>query len=197
MKPLTLHPGKNSEREKLKVAINKKRLVRFNKFCETGWRWVLYLCAHLGGLFCLYDKPWVWNTAHCWHGYPYHPIDLKIWWYYMLELSLYWCLFFTQFSDLKRKDFWQMLAHHVATLFLLMFSWTNHMHRMGSFVLFIHDFSDHWLELAKLAIYAKYETACNVVFLVFTITWLYTRLSILPTVIIYSTVFEAAQGPAH
>jgi len=28
---------------------------------------------------------------------------------------------------------------------------------MGSFVLFIHDFSDHWLELAKLAIYAKYE----------------------------------------
>ena len=30
-------------------------------------------------------------------------LDLKIWWYYMLELSLYWCLFFTQFSDLKRK----------------------------------------------------------------------------------------------
>ena len=50
------------------------RLVRFNKFCETGWRWVLYLCAHLGGLYCLHDKPWVWNTAHCWHGYPYHPI---------------------------------------------------------------------------------------------------------------------------
>ena len=29
----------------------------------------------------------------------------------------------TQFWDTRRSDFWQMLIHHVATLFLLTFSW--------------------------------------------------------------------------
>ena len=50
-----------------------------------------------------------------------------------------------------------MFIHHVATLALLVLSWTNHMHRMGSLVLLVHDFADHWLEFAKLARYAKYQ----------------------------------------
>ena len=54
-----------------------------------------------------------------------------------------------------------MFIHHVATLALLILSWTNHMHRMGSLVLLIHDFADHWLELAKLARYAKYQVNTN------------------------------------
>ena len=54
------------------------------------------------------------------------------------------------------QDFWEMFIHHIATLALLVFSWTNHMHRMGSLVLLIHDFADHWLELAKLARYANF-----------------------------------------
>jgi len=194
LRPLPpLHQTTETPRQLYRDRINKKRLIKLDKFCETGWRWLLYLSAHLGGLYCLYDKPWLWNTAHCWYSYPYHPIDNRVWWYYMLELSLYWCLFITQFSDIKRKDFWQMFVHHIATIFLLMFSWTNHMHRMGSLVLLLHDFSDHWLELAKLVIYAGFESVGNVVFVIFAVTWLYTRLSILPTVIIYSTVYEAAQ----
>ena len=57
------------------------------------------------------------------------------------------------------QDFWEMFIHHVATLALLILSWTNHMHRMGSLVLLVHDFADHWLELAKLARYAKFQVS--------------------------------------
>ena len=32
---------------------------------------------------------------------------------------------------------------------------------MGSLVLLLHDFSDHWLELAKLVIYAGFEVKKN------------------------------------
>ena len=89
----------------------------------------------------------------------------------MLEMAFYWSLFFTQFFDVKRKvgqtivvvgldtsiqDFWEMFIHHVATLALLTLSWSNHMHRMGSLVLIVHDLADHWMELAKLAKYAGY-----------------------------------------
>ena len=59
-------------------------------------------------------------------------------------------------ATLVLQDFWEMFIHHIATLaLLLILSWTNHIHRMGSLVLLIHDFADHWLELAKLAWYAK------------------------------------------
>jgi ceramide synthetase len=98
--------------------------------------------------------------------------DPAVWWHYMWELAFYWSLFISQFFDAKRKvallttvihitqliqDFWEMFIHHVATLALLILSWTNHMHRMGSLVLLIHDFADLWLELAKLARYAKFQ----------------------------------------
>ncbi len=35
-----------------------------------------------------------------------HTIDSSIWWYYMVELTFYWSLTFSQFFDVKRKDFW-------------------------------------------------------------------------------------------
>ena len=33
----------------------------------------------------------------------YLPLDSDVWWHYMLEMAFYWSLFFTQFSDVKRK----------------------------------------------------------------------------------------------
>ena len=47
----------------------------------------------------------------------------------MLEMAFYWSLFFTQFSDVKRKDFMEMFIHHLATLALLTLSWTMQMFR--------------------------------------------------------------------
>merc|ERR1719309_716766 len=64
---------------------------------------------------------------------------------------------------------------------------------MGSLVLLIHDFADHWLELAKLARYAKFQTLCDTAFVVFSSTWIYTRLAIFPAWICYSTIVEAGQ----
>ena len=87
------------------------------------------------------------------------------------------------------KDFWEMFVHHVATIALMVLSWTCHLHRcpkfeisifsrrvvpwttsnitttwllicwrrVGSLVLLVHDFADHWLELAKMARYVRYQ----------------------------------------
>merc|ERR1719187_831027 len=111
----------------------------------------------------------------------------------MLEMAFYWSLLVTQFTDVKRKDFWEMFFHHIATLALLTLSWSNQMHRMGSLVLMVHDLADHWMELAKLAKYAGYEKCCDIAFVMFCLTWTYSRIGIFPTWIIYSTTTEAAQ----
>ena len=54
----------------------------------------------------------------------------------MLEMAFYWSLFFTQFSDVKRKDFTEMFIHHLATLALLTLSWTTQMFRQAEKNLF-------------------------------------------------------------
>merc|ERR1712088_1071808 len=62
----------------------------------------------------------------------------------------------------------------------MVLSWTCHLHRVGSLVLLVHDFADHWLELAKMARYVRYQRLCDVAFSMFALTWVYTRLAIYP-----------------
>jgi len=65
----------------------------------------------------------------------------------MIELAFYWSLIFTQFIDVKRKDFWQMFIHHIATITLLSFSYLINFVRVGTLVLVVHDCGDYWLEV--------------------------------------------------
>nr|CAD7601984.1 unnamed protein product [Timema genevievae] len=71
------------------------------------------------------------------------------WWYYMISLAFYWSLTVSQFFDVKRKDFWQMFIHHIATISLMAFSWVCNLHRIGTLVLVIHDCADIFLEDQK------------------------------------------------
>lgn len=163
-----------------------------NKFCETGWRWLFYTGILIYGFVCLWSKPWFWNIRHCWYDYPYHPIDPDVWVYYMVELSFYWSLSISQFFDVKRKDFWEMFIHHNTTIALMMFSWTAHFTRIGTLVLIVHDCADHLLELAKLCRYTKYQRACDIIFILFSLTWIITRCGVYPSWILFSTLYDAA-----
>ncbi|CAF5022907.1 unnamed protein product, partial [Rotaria sp. Silwood1] len=116
------------------------------KFSESCWRFTFYLIIFIYGVVVVLNKSWNWDTRHCWLGYPNQPLTADIFWYYMIELAFYWSLLFSQFIDVKRKDFWQMFLHHVATIMLLSFSYIANYVRVGSLVLVIHDCADYWLE---------------------------------------------------
>ncbi|KAI8441923.1 hypothetical protein MSG28_005595 [Choristoneura fumiferana] len=63
------------------------------KFCENAWKCTFYVC----------------NFG----------VTNDIWWYYMVSSAFYWSLTLSQFWDVRRKDFWQMFVHHLATIALL------------------------------------------------------------------------------
>uniref|UniRef100_A0A8B9KI23 Ceramide synthase 5 n=1 Tax=Astyanax mexicanus TaxID=7994 RepID=A0A8B9KI23_ASTMX len=107
------------------------------------------------------------------------------------KLAFYWSLMFSQFTDIKRKDFLIMFVHHLATVSLISFSYANNMVRVGSLVLCVHDTSDFLLEAAKLANYAKYQRLCDFLFVVFGAAFFGTRLIIYPFWILNSTMFES------
>lgn len=112
-----------------------------------SWRCFYYVYSFLYGLVVLWDKPWLWDIKYCYYNYPYHPVTSDIWWYYMISMSFYWALSFSQFFDVKRKDFWQMFIHHIATISLMCFSWVGNLTRIGSLVLLCHDCADILLEV--------------------------------------------------
>merc|ERR1711973_1066341 len=113
------------------------------------------------------------------------------WMYYMIEIGFYVSLSITQFNDVKRKDFLQNMVHHAVTILLMVFSWSCHFIRIGTLVLIIFDCSDPLLELAKLCKYVKRDQLAEIVFGVFTLTWVFTRYKVIfqenyPLILIHS-----------
>ncbi|KAK2706250.1 ceramide synthase 6-like isoform X2 [Artemia franciscana] len=176
----------------MRLRVSQDRPSKMVKFTETAWRMLFYTVAFVYGLYSLWDKPWFSNIQHCWIGYPFeHTLTDDIWCYYMLELSFYWALTLQHFQNVRRKDFWEMLVHHLATICLLVFSLVVNFTRVGTLVLVIHDVADIFLEGAKLMRYIRYTKACDIFFAIFTLIWIVSRLGYFPFWIIRSSLFEA------
>lgn len=166
---------------------------RMDKFCESSWKSMVYVSLYAYGTCVLWDKPWFWNILECWHRYPQHSISIGIWAYYMAEMTYYWSLLISQFFDIKRSDFWEMFVHHIATILLLSLSWVCNFVRIGTLVMWVHDLSDVFLESAKMFRYAGRESIAHFCFYCFALSWMITRLGLLPSWILYSVVIECVQ----
>ncbi|XP_042200125.1 ceramide synthase 6 isoform X2 [Callorhinchus milii] len=170
---------------------NQDKPSTLTKFSESMWRLVFYFYIFSYGVRFLSKVPWFWDTRHCWYNYPYQQLTVDMYYYYTVELSFYWSLMFSQFTDIKRKDFFVMLLHHFATVGLITFSYVNNMLRVGTLVMCLHDASDSLLEAAKLANYAKYQRICDSLFMAFGFVFVSTRLGIYPVWILKTTLFES------
>lgn len=161
-----------------------------DKFSESLWRFLQYLASVVFGLFVLWDKSWLWDVKQCWYGYPTHQShnqDIRI--YYLFSIIANWTQFVSHFFETKRKDFWMLVIHHIIALLLLTMSWICNFHRAGSLVVVTLDFAECFLEAAKMAKYTNHHKLCNVIFIIFLITWFATRFGFYLR-IIYSAVYD-------
>lgn len=164
---------------------------QLEKWNESAWKFTFYLVMWFFGLYILHDKTWIWETQTAWTNWPKQYMTDDIYIYYITEISFYFSLLVSQFYDVKRKDFWQMFAHHIVTLFLLISAWKLNLMRMGCIILWLHDAADPVMELAKLGVYSKKKFVSEPAFGCFILTWLVTRLTLFPYVVLYSTIVEA------
>ncbi|XP_045080865.1 ceramide synthase 2 [Coregonus clupeaformis] len=182
---------------------NQDRPSHTKRFCEAScsWRFFFYLIAFLAGLRTLIDRSWFWDQRECWRGYPQQPIERAHFWYYQLELGFYFSLLLCVSVDVKRKDFKEQVIHHIATIFLLGFSYCSNYVRIGTLVMLLHDSSDFLLESAKMFNYGTgWRKTCDTLFVIFAAVFLVTRLVVFPSKIIHTTlvlsmeVFEPFTG---
>uniref|UniRef100_A0A3Q3XPZ9 TLC domain-containing protein n=1 Tax=Mola mola TaxID=94237 RepID=A0A3Q3XPZ9_MOLML len=174
-----------------RVRRNQDRPSMQKKFCESMWRFTFYLGVFIYAIRHLWASPWMWDVRQCWQNYPFQHISREQYNYYVAELAFYWSLMFSQFIDIRRKDFMIMLVHHLATIMLITFSYANNMIRAGTLVMCLHDASDVFLEAAKLANYAKYQKLCDGLFVLFSISFFLARLVFYPFWVVNSVLFES------
>ncbi|XP_026201627.1 ceramide synthase 4a [Anabas testudineus] len=167
---------------------NQDRPSNTKKFCEASWRFVFYLAAFTAGLASLINAPWFWDHKECWRGYPKQPVTETHYWYYILELGFYLSLLLCVSVDVKRKDFKEQVIHHIATIFLLGFSYCANYVRIGTLVMLVHDSSDFLLESAKMLHYAGWTRTCDSLFVVFSLVFLVTRLVVFPLRVVHTTM---------
>ncbi|XP_048330413.1 ceramide synthase 1 LOH3 isoform X2 [Ziziphus jujuba] len=178
-----------------KVETRDKRK-KINKFKESAWKFVYFLSAELLAVSITYNEPWFTNTKYFWVGpgnqvWPDQKIKLKLKGLYMYAAGFYmYSSFALVFWETRRSDFVVSMAHHIATVILILLSYIFRFARVGSAILAIHEGSDVLLELAKMSKYSGFECMASSLFVVFVLSWTILRLIYFPLWIIWSTSYE-------
>lgn len=95
-----------------------------------------------------------------------------LWWmfdavcrYYLVQTGFNYSVLISGLTDIRRKDYYMLMVHHVVTISLLGISWTVNYVRVGCVVLFIHDIADcalhsskvvRWVTLLKLIFVSEF-----------------------------------------
>jgi len=161
------------------------------KFFEASYKTLHYVVAFGWELLLLYPVDWYIKTTKLWENLP-QPMSLSFYVFYNYQMGFYaYSLVSVLFFDTRRHDWIQLIVHHIATEFLLVYSWGWGLFRVGLLVLVLHDCSDIFLEGAKCFNYIGLKTITTVLFVLLVITFFICRLVLYPLVCLRSTLFEA------
>ncbi|CAG8556677.1 3242_t:CDS:2 [Diversispora eburnea] len=145
------------------------------RFAEQGWSFLYYSVFWTIGMYIMYQSPHWFDTSHYWKGYPHIELTSLFKGYYLIQFAFWLQQIFVLYIEKKRKDFVEMVAHHVITISLMFFSYIFNFVRIGNAVLCTMDFTDVILPFAKMIKYLKFNKICDFIFGLFIISWLITR----------------------
>jgi very-long-chain ceramide synthase len=112
------------------------------RFAEQAWSVFFCTISFSTGLAIVLTSPYWGDLGEMWAGYPQVENSGTFKGYYLVELAFWLQQVFVLNIEARRKDFWQMLAHHLVTCTLIFMSYTYNVTRVGNAILTIMDFSD-------------------------------------------------------
>lgn len=96
---------------------------------------------------------WYFNTTAMFEGFPHKEHEAVFKAYYLLQAS-YWsqqAIVLMLLLEKPRKDFKELVLHHIITLALIFLSYRFHFAKMGIAVYITHDISDFFLAVCFLS----------------------------------------------
>ncbi|CAE6512813.1 unnamed protein product [Rhizoctonia solani] len=168
--------------------LRERKVVRF---AEQGWSLTYYAVFWALGMSIYINLPcFLLQTQHFWINYPVRFLPGPIKFYYLCQLACWVHQLIVLNMEERRKDHFQMLAHHLITIALIVSSYIAHFTRIGIAVLVIMDFCDIILPLAKMLLYLELPSILpDTVFGFFVFSWLVTRQGAF-TLVVWSVFVE-------
>ncbi|KAL3229202.1 Ceramide synthase LAG1 [Nakaseomyces bracarensis] len=134
-------------------------------------------CSGPFGLYIMYHSDlWLFKTKEMYNTYPdfTNPFLYKV---FYLGQAAFWsqqaCVLVLQLEK-PRKDYKELVFHHIVTLLLIWSSYVFHFTKMGLSIYITMDVSDFFLSLSKILNYLD-SVFTPVVFILFVSSWIYLR----------------------
>ena len=122
-----------------------------NRFMEQVYTAMYFAVFGPLGLYVMSRTPvWYFNTAGMFEGFPHRSHEGVFKAYYLLQAS-YWAqqaIVLCLLLEKPRKDFKELVGHHIVTLALIGLSYRFHFTYMGVAVYITHDISDLFLAVS-------------------------------------------------
>ncbi|KAL8763707.1 MAG: hypothetical protein Q9184_000602 [Pyrenodesmia sp. 2 TL-2023] len=168
-----------------------------NRFMEQAYTALYFAIFGPYGLWVMYRSPvWYFNTVGMYETFPNRTHEALFKAYYLLQAS-YWAqqsIVLCLMLEKPRKDFKELVAHHIVTLALIWLSYRFHFTYMGLAVFITHDVSDFFLATSKMFSYLDLKIV-SPYFGIFIGIWVYLR-HYINIMILYSiTTTFATVGP--
>ncbi|CAG8527442.1 4838_t:CDS:2 [Ambispora gerdemannii] len=138
--------------------IKKSKLTRF---MEQGYVVIYYSISSAVGVYVMRQSPyWYFETKYFWIDYPHFHLSALEKYYYLIQSGFWLQQVVILILNLEkpRKDFLELVAHHIITCILIGGSYSSNFTRVGNAVFITMDFSDIWLAFAKCLKYLKFPT---------------------------------------
>ncbi|ETV82902.1 hypothetical protein H257_04675 [Aphanomyces astaci] len=177
-----------------------RKEVTMRKFTDQSWQLMIHGSMSVLEYAVIRDETWWNDTTTLWnHNSPTCAFsDQKFLtnFLYITQLAIWvYTAFSCKFLEEVRKDYLIMMSHHVVTIALVAWSFAVGFLPVGVLVLFLHDASDVPLDLLKMANYLKLEDRkgfflSEVLFAVMLTVWVYFRVYLFPSKLIYTAFWE-------
>lgn len=121
------------------------------RFTEQGYAFLYWGTAGLFGLYVMsFQESWWFQLEHLWLKYPHWQMRPELKTYYLLQFS-YWlqqALVMLLRLEAPRKDYYELIAHHLVTLWLIGWSYLINLTMIGTTVFVCMDIPDTWLAVS-------------------------------------------------
>ncbi|KAI1100462.1 longevity assurance proteins LAG1/LAC1 [Jackrogersella minutella] len=145
------------------------------RFAEQGWMLMYNSVFWTLGMYIYTNSSYYLNMEELWTDWPQRELSGLVKGYILAQWSYWIQQLIVVNIEVRRKDYWQMIVHHFATIALIASSYAYHQTRVANLILVLMDVIELIFPLAKCLKCVGYTTICDVVFGVFVVTWLVTR----------------------
>ena len=147
------------------------------RFMEQAYTAFYFVFLSPWGLYVMSRTPvWYFNTHGMYADFPHRTHEGIVKFYYLFQAA-YWlqqAIVLVLGMEKPRKDFKELIGHHVVTLGLIGLSYRFHFTYVGIAVYLTHDISDFFLAMSKTFNYIDHPITTPW-YAIFMVVWIYMR----------------------